>query len=84
MVARQGAIIYPNKLSVTTYLEHMPLKNQGNKKFRISMKHITYKPAAKHQEVCIKRQMQELALRRWKEHCKVTLNSIAMEIWQTT
>jgi len=46
------------------------------------MKHNTYKPTAKHQEVCIKRQMQELALRRWKERCKVTLNSIAMEIWQ--
>ena len=60
----------------------MHTKNQGNKKFRISMKHITYKPTAKHQEVCIKRQMQELALRRWKERCKVTLNSIAMEIWQ--
>ena len=62
----------------------MHTKNQGNKKFRISMKHITYKPTAKHQEVCIKRQMQELALRRRKERCKVTLNSIAMEIWQTT
>jgi len=91
VLARQGAIIYPNKLSVTTYLEHMPLfhdnahKESGRqKKFRISMKHITYKPTAKHQEVCVKRQMQELALRRWKERCKVTLNSIAMEIWQAT
>ena len=25
VLARQGAIIYPNKLLVTTYLEHMPL-----------------------------------------------------------
>ena len=25
VLARQEAIIYPNKLSVTTYLEHMPL-----------------------------------------------------------
>jgi len=25
VLARQGIIIYPNKLSITTYLEHMPL-----------------------------------------------------------
>ena len=60
----------------------MHIKDHGDNKFRISMKHITCKPTAKYQKVWVKRQMQEFALRLRKERCKITLNSIAMEIWQ--